>query len=115
MKSVAKHWKRAATDNDLKYRQPFDNAKAKRGPVRLVNAAPAGGGGNTEQPAARPTPVRPIPAPRPVAANPVTVESVGPIDLPPFPALGDSASVDEILLTVKRRLELLYQKTSKNR
>jgi hypothetical protein len=120
MKSVAKHWKRAATDNDLKNRQPFDNAKAKRGTVKLVNATPAkaipaDAGGNTEQAAERPTPARPIPPPRPVAASPVVVESVGPIELPPFPAIGDSASVDEILLTVKQRLELLYQKTSKNR
>lgn len=123
MKSVAKHWKRAATDNDLKNRQPFENAKAKRGTVKLVSAtstkprATADGEGedNTGQPASRPEPVRPVPAPRPVAASPVIVESVGPIDLPPFPTISDSASVDEILLKVKQRLELLYQKTSRNR
>jgi hypothetical protein len=123
MKSVTKHWKRAPTDNDLKNRQPFDNAKAKRGTVKLLSttpartAAPSDGGGNdnTEQPATRPEPARPVPAPRPVAASPVVVESVGPIDLPPFPVISDSASVDEILLKVKQRLELLYQKTSRNR
>ncbi len=123
MKSVAKHWKRAPTDNDLKNRQPFDNAKAKRGTVKLVNTIPTkavapsdvGGNENTDQPAARPEPARPIPAPRPVAASPIVVESVGPIDLPPFLAISDSASVDEILLKVKQRLELLYQKTSRNR
>lgn len=120
MKSVAKHWKRAATDNDLKNRQPFDNAKAKRGPVKFVSATPtkplpSNGGDNTEQRAALPEPARAIPPPRPVASSPGVVESVGPIDLPPFPAISDSASVDEILLKVKQRLELLYQRTTKNR
>lgn len=34
-----------------------------------------------------------------------------PIELPPFPNVSDTASVGEILLMVKKRLELLYQKT----
>jgi hypothetical protein len=122
MKSVAKHWKRAATDNDLKNKQPFDNAKGKRGTVKLAAAPPPrpksekpgdDGGGTSPAPVARPERARPVPAPRPVAASPVAVESVGPVELPPFPSISDSATVDEILLTIKQRLDLLYQKTSK--
>lgn len=40
-----------------------------------------------------------------------TVAAATPIDLPPFPSISDTASVREILMIVKKRLELLYQKT----
>jgi hypothetical protein len=39
------------------------------------------------------------------------VAPAAPIDLPPFPSVSDTASVREILMIVKKRLELLYQKT----
>jgi hypothetical protein len=37
-----------------------------------------------------------------------------PLALPPFPSVSDTASVQEILLILKKRLELLYQKTGGN-
>jgi hypothetical protein len=37
-----------------------------------------------------------------------------PLDLPPFPSISDTASVQEVILILKRRLELLYQKTGGN-
>lgn len=69
----------------------------------------------------------PLPAipPRQVAASPPpmptavsmpadTVAPPAPLDLPPFPSVSDTASVQEILLILKKRLELLYQKTGGN-
>jgi len=47
---------------------------------------------------------------RPTNPEPV---KLGPIDLPPFPAVADSSSADQIMLLIKKRLELLYKKTSK--
>jgi len=55
----------------------------------------------------------PMPPPIPTAV-PLPAEDVAPaapIDLPPFPSVSDTASVREILLIVKKRLELLYQRT----
>lgn len=56
-----------------------------------------------------------LPAAAPEAALlPAPVETTRvmlPLTLPPFPAVSDTASLGEILLIVKRRLELLYQRT----
>lgn len=53
-----------------------------------------------------PPPPRPAPidvtAPPPAAATPV--------ELPPFPAITDSTRIDQMLLQLKKRLELLYKK-----
>jgi hypothetical protein len=78
----------------------------------------------TPPPARQKGPVMPPPAimPRQVAATPppmptaviMPMENTAPLDLPPFPSVSDTASVQEILLILKRRLELLYQKTGGN-
>jgi hypothetical protein len=73
-----------------------------------------------EEPAANaPNPIRqnkpePVMPPlMPTAVTPPdTVALAAPIDLPPFPNISDTASVKDILLIVKKRLELLYQKTA---
>ncbi len=44
-------------------------------------------------------------------ASAETTRVMRPLTLPPFPAVSDSASLGEILLIVKKRLELLYQHT----
>lgn len=51
--------------------------------------------------------------PMPTAVMPPVDDVVpaAPLDLPPFPSISDTASVQEILMIVKKRLELLYQKT----
>jgi len=73
----------------------------------------------TETPVvSNPKPITPkapaMPPPMPTAV-PLPAEDVAPaapIDLPPFPSVSDTASVREILMIVKKRLELLYQKTA---
>ncbi len=54
-----------------------------------------------------PPPPRPAVADMRVALTPAAV----PVELPPFPVITDSTRVDQMLLIVKRRLELLYKKT----
>jgi len=57
--------------------------------------------------------VQAISPPIPTAVS-LPAEEVTPaasIDLPPFPSVSDTASVRDILMIVKKRLELLYQKT----
>ena len=122
MKSVAKHWKRPASADDLA-KGPFDNAKSARGPLPKI-AAPkvaatqpdaAQQAGETKPQAREQTPVRrppPIPKQPPPDpyANPV---SVGAVDLPPFPAITDSMPVDQALLVLKKRLGLLYKKVQR--
>jgi hypothetical protein len=68
------------------------------------------------QPAPQPVVARPTRAPVPPPPRPVDpvappAENVGPVDLPPFPAVSDSTPLPELLLILKKRLELLYQKT----
>lgn len=126
------HWKRAPGGEDLA-RAPFDNAlKARGGAVsspsppsaRVITALPEKGtipktreeapgrsqSSSADAAATRPmkTIVKPPPPPPTPPAPPTAAE---PIDLPPFPAIHDSASVAEILLIVKQRLELLYRQT----
>jgi hypothetical protein len=67
---------------------------------------------NVPQPSRPTAPVMPPPMPTAVTPPADTVAIVAPIiDLPPFPNISDTASVREILMIVKKRLELLYQKT----
>lgn len=47
----------------------------------------------------------------PMMASPESTRVFAPVFLPPFPSVSDTASLGEILLIVKKRLELLYQKT----
>jgi len=57
-------------------------------------------------------PPKPPPIPTAVPLPAENVAPAAPIDLPPFPSVSDTASVREILMIVKKRLELLYQKTA---
>ena len=59
----------------------------------------------------KPEPVMPPPRPTAVTLPADTVALAAPIALPPFPNISDTTSVKDILLIVKKRLELLYQKT----
>ncbi len=56
----------------------------------------------------------PPPMPTAVTMPADSVAPPAPLDLPPFPSVSDTASVQEILLILKKRLELLYQKTGGN-
>lgn len=109
---VSKHWRRPPTDADGD-RNTFARAMSARGPVpKVATAAPA----PTRAPAADAgdAPVRrPPPPPRQPRADPSLAPppSVGPIELPEFPEITDSTSVDQMLLLLKKRLELLYKKT----
>ncbi len=70
----------------------------------------------TPPPATTPRRVAAPPPPMPTAVS-TPADSVAPpvpLDLPPFPSVSDTASVQEILLILKKRLELLYQKTGGN-
>ena len=59
----------------------------------------------------KPKAVRPqVPAPRPV--DPISVpdpEAVNPVSLPPFPEIDESMPIEDVLLLLKQRLELLNQ------
>lgn len=119
MKSVAKHWKRPLSDEDQNLK-PFQDAVKARGPVAnvpLVKPAKAvaqkeeGEAAPTAEPAAAPA-RRPPPVPRTPPPDPTTRPvTVGPIELPPFPIITDSTRIDQALILLKKRLELLYKKT----
>jgi hypothetical protein len=122
MKSVAKHWKRPAGVDDLA-KAPFDNAKSARGPLLKiaapkVAAAPKETAPQETQATPQPregTAVRRPPAiPKQPAPDSFTAPaSVGAVELPPFPTITDSMPVDQSLLLLKKRLELLYKKVQK--
>ncbi len=103
IRQVSLHWDKPAgtadTDNG-----PFQKAMQQRGPIPTVAAL--------EQPQIvyQPAP-RPQPVPSAVSQDPFfPLTSNGTITLEPFPNVGDSATFQEILLIVKKRLELLYSK-----
>jgi len=130
IKKVARHWKRQPAGDDLA-KAPFEKARQAKGPVaQMVKVAPAA------PPVSKPPPKRTaIATPETrqpartaesvVAASPkntvtsrptpttliIPVDNAAPLDLPPFPNISDTTSVRDILLIVKKRLELLYQKT----
>jgi hypothetical protein len=58
-----------------------------------------------------PLPPRGASEPRPVDPVAIPAEDVGPLLLPPFPAIADSMPLPQVLLILKKRLELLYQRT----
>jgi hypothetical protein len=67
---------------------------------------------NATKPVTRKEPALPPPTPTAVTVPDEDVAPAAPpLDLPPFPSVSDTASVRDILLIVKKRLELLYQKT----
>ncbi|RMD92555.1 MAG: hypothetical protein D6813_05705 [Calditrichaeota bacterium] len=122
IKDVAKHWDRPPNKKDLD-KAPFKKAMKAKGPVKIIAKAPPSPPkkqpGNTpptnpKPPAtrrvARRAPTPPAPPPPPPADPFFPLKAKGPITLEPFPAISDSATVDQLLLIIKKRLELLYQK-----
>jgi Cytochrome c554 and c-prime len=102
----------------------FDPVLEERGPVPQVQlaslgegagaaagagggAAAAGGGSAGRAERAKPTRTLP-PRPRPPGAF-ATAERTAPLALPPFPEVGRSTPIEELLLILKQRLELLYR------
>ncbi|MFN0157638.1 MAG: multiheme c-type cytochrome [Bacteroidota bacterium] len=111
---VAKHWRRAATDADGD-KSTFEKAKAARGPVpkTVAAATPSAQTGGTPSGMGEVPVRRQLPPPRQPRAD-VSLPapaSLGPIELPAFPEITDSTSVDQVLLLLKKRIELLYKKT----
>jgi hypothetical protein len=134
IKKVSKHWRRSKVEN-YSAKGPFDNAKSRKGPVAKIAKvespapppkpaapqtdtppAPQANKPAAPQPTPQPVVARPTrapvpPPPRPVAPLALPEKNLGPVDLPPFPAVNDSTPLPELLLILKKRLELLYQKT----
>jgi len=125
IKKVAGHWKRVPGQNELG-KAPFDNAKKAKGPIAKiaeivrdspakpkVDSTPSPTQIETDaSPPPRPSRPRAVGPPAPCPVDPIAIpENVGPLDLPPFPAVSDSMSIQEVILILKKRLELLYQKT----
>ncbi len=112
-----KHWKQA--DDVGQFKAAVSAAIGKRGPIPnvAVVGGPIGGGAQrpagTEAATGRPTTgSRPNPlAPRPVTPNAPPPAEAKPIELPPFPEINDSTSLDQILSVLQKRLELLHAKT----
>ncbi len=136
IKKVAKHWRRAPADADLN-KAPFEKAMSAKGPVaqivKVEPPPPAPIPTATPTPApvvAESTPTAttnemPPPVAAPVTTRPqaqraskpkVLVQAepeeatqiVMPLLLPPFPQVSDTASVPQLLLLLKQRLELIY-------
>jgi hypothetical protein len=117
IKKVAKHWKRPPGDDDLE-RARFENAKKQKSPGGLAQLPPVQGTPDVQIPVGetrRPQPVAvPPQPPSPAAIRPVPqMAPSAPLNLPPFPAITDSTSLDSLLLILKQRLQLLY-KNSQN-
>ncbi|MCH9032200.1 MAG: hypothetical protein IIB00_08085 [candidate division Zixibacteria bacterium] len=105
MRQISKHWKHGMGDEDTD-KTPFAKAKKKRGPIAFI--AKTNASVSTPTPAA---PARRFVAPPQAASDPFfSTKSIGPLDLPPFPTISDSASVEEIMLILKRRLDLIYKR-----
>ncbi len=113
IRQVSQHWDRESTSKD-KDKKPFRKAVEKRGPIPMlaVTAQPrtqtstASSSGGTAR--------RSPPPPRIIAGDPFfPLKATKKITLGPFPLVSDSASIDEILLILKKRLELIYKQLGK--
>jgi hypothetical protein len=119
-----RHWKQPiATSGALK--SAFDKLKQRRGAIpqvaRVLSTEPPPSSSKppsqeivVEQ-QTQVTPPKP-PTVRPVNFRPQSLSpprSAKSTKLPPFPAINENTSVEEILLILKERLELLYEKTGK--
>jgi len=87
-----------------------ETAVASAAPKTVRAETPAANTPNFIKPKA---PAMPPPMPTAITLPTEDVAPAAPLDLPPFPSVSDTASVREILMIVKKRLELLYQKTEK--
>jgi hypothetical protein len=96
-------------------------------PVAQVERQPVPAPAPVRSPITRSMPLAPKASPAPTQRDAVSAPpengadaaappgfSVGRIDLPPFPNVSDTMSVEQILVILKKRLELLYQKTGGN-
>jgi hypothetical protein len=127
MKSVAKHWATHQLSDADKDKGPFDSAKSVRGPLPVVasvkkTAPPPSDSPEAASPSAAPSTtastepggggaqVRTIIKYVQVPASPPSPTPLGPVDLPPFPTTAGK-KLDEILLLMKERIELLHEKT----
>ncbi|MBI4549203.1 MAG: hypothetical protein HY707_14570 [Ignavibacteriae bacterium] len=106
------HWKRKPTDDGDLSKKPFDDALETKRPAPVPKLV-----GGTPQP--EPDTVRPIVTkvvvppspPTPPSFDPLqTLAAPKPIQLEPFPTITDSTALDQLLLIIKKRLELLYKK-----
>jgi hypothetical protein len=136
IKKVGRHWKRQPAGDDLT-KTPFERARQAKGPVaQMVKVAPAAPPvskppakreaivpAESRQPARTAEAVAAAPPQSTVRSRPTPTAAIMPVenptpavplDLPPFPNISDTTSVRDILLIVKKRLELLYQKTGDN-
>jgi hypothetical protein len=105
IRQVSQHWDQPAGGKDTEI-GPFQKAMQKRGPIPTVTVAAQ------EQPTIiyQQAP-RPPGPPSSISADPFfPLTAKGTIALEPFPNVPDSATMQEILLVVKQRLELLYSK-----
>jgi len=98
-----KHWK--AANDAAKLKPAFAAALAKRGAIPKV-AAPPGASTAAEEEPEEEEPVQAT-APRPSGMY----QDSGAVDLPPFPEINESTSLDEILLIIKKRIELIHKGT----
>lgn len=140
IKKVAKHWRRTPAEADLN-KAPFEKAMSAKGPVaQIVKVeAPPPAPMPTATPSAAPVVSEPAPDAIPVetpspATAPITTlppaqrtirpsapsraepmetnqSNATPLLLPPFPQVSDTTSVPQLLLLLKQRLDLLYEKT----
>ena len=108
IRSVSKHWDRAASSADTK-NDPFKKAMEKRGPIPTIAIATSAGGDRPAQRAYAPPPPPPHTSVDPV----FPLKAARPISLEPFPVLPDSATFQQIMIVLKARLELLYKKIGK--
>jgi hypothetical protein len=100
-----KHWKAANDSGALK--AAFASAISKRGPVPDVTPVAS----IRRTTAQENRPVTPLKTPRPRPAGPALPEmELKSIDLPPFPEIDESASVEDLLLLIQERLRLLQEK-----
>lgn len=125
--NAIKHWPDPDLDRPPKaelggdaLKAAFDRVKGQR-PVPQVTVAklPAAPARSSARPAASrsasavSTPPR-VPRNRPVAGVPRVASGSGALILTPAPVISDSASVEEILLVVKKRLEEVYKALGRN-
>jgi hypothetical protein len=109
---AAKAPKPAAPPKPATEKPATAQARAPKAETQPPEPAPATEMAVEENPARVPV-RRPPPPPKPAPVD-VTVPppaTVVPIELPPFPEVTDTTRIDQLLLLLKQRLELLYRKT----
>ena len=112
MKKVgaAPHWKHAVESKEL-LEPAFTKALTGNVLTQIVEIEePDPDAVVVEQVGVAPEPPPVIPPPAPVSRSIVT-PPLEPLELPPLESVSDTTSLQNLLLIVKRRLELLYQKT----